>query len=376
MANNGHVGRHRKDNSLGLEKRVYWHKGQFRYRHRDGKWEGLGTDVAKANARARVYNDPNGLYGTFGYWLDCYLADAEAGRLPAGRKKAPRTISDNKIEAEYLKAALGKLYPQDIANNPRILSEYRDRRIRPDGRGATRANRELSLTSALFAWLIELNHCPGLTVNPVRFVRRFTEKPKERYVEDHEYQAVYAIALRSVCMAMALAYRTLQRPGDLLRIGASSFRTKTIGGVQKRVLTVTQGKTGQTVDIEITPELEDAVTMLSGDGPLGKLRLSESVTKLVPSIIHTTAGEAYTEDGIGAMLRRYCKKAGVPTFGLMDIRAKGATDMYLHGTPLEVIQVLMGHTSVQTTEIYIKRLIQTVQIAKPNAVAISGGKHE
>jgi hypothetical protein len=39
------------------------------------------------------------------------------------------------------------------------------------------------------------------------------------------------------------------------------------------------------------------------------------------------------------MIRRYCKKVGVKSFGLMDIRAKGATDMYLAGVPLERIQI-------------------------------------
>jgi site-specific recombinase XerD len=64
------------------------------------------------------------------------------------------------------------------------------------------------------------------------------------------------------------------------------------------------------------------------------------------------------------------KKAGVKTFGLMDVRAKGATDMYLAGVPLEHIQMLMGHRSVQTTEIYIKRLLATVSTVAPNSVKI------
>src|SRR5689334_16934379 len=65
------MGRKRKDgNPLGLEPRVYPHHGQFRYRHRDGTSEGLGTDLATANARARVYNDHEKRYGTIGYFLD------------------------------------------------------------------------------------------------------------------------------------------------------------------------------------------------------------------------------------------------------------------------------------------------------------------
>jgi site-specific recombinase XerD len=49
----------------------------------------------------------------------------------------------------------------------------------------------------------------------------------------------------------------------------------------------------------------------------------------------------------------------------MDVRAKGATDMYLAGVSLEQIQMLMGHRSVQTAEIYVKRLLATVA---PNIV--------
>jgi integrase len=88
-------------------------------------------------------------------------------------------------------------------------------------------------------------------------------------------------------------------------------------------------------------------------------------------MVHDLTGEGYTVDGIGAMIRRYCKKAGVKSFGLMDIRAKGATDMYLAGVPLERIQMLMRHKSVQTTEIYIKRLLQTISVMQPNPLQIA-----
>ena len=74
------VGRRRKDgNPLGLEKRVYWHHGQFRYRHATGAWEDLGTDVDAANERARALNNPAS-YGTITYWLRQYIAAAKAGK--------------------------------------------------------------------------------------------------------------------------------------------------------------------------------------------------------------------------------------------------------------------------------------------------------
>lgn len=360
------VGRKRKSNPLGLEPRVYPKRGKLWYVHRpdaDGmvRWEDLGADVQKANERARIYNDPNGRYGTIGYFLDRFIADARAGRLH--KKRAPRTIADNQVEAEWLKTAFDKTTPYQLAAEPHLISQYRDVRSQPgpDGqKGApVRANRELSLLSSMYTWLLDKGHCPGLTVNPVGLIKRNAESPKERYVEDLEYSAVYGIAQRSVCMAMLVVYLTLQRPEDVLSAGPANIRTKSVAGVTRRVLSITQNKTGRTVDIEITPQLESALNTLTppDDGNVHRMRAY---------LVHDLSGTKYTVDGIGAMVRRYCHKAGVQTFGLMDVRAKGATDMYLRSVPLEHIQALMGHKSVQTTEIYIKRLLQTVSIATPN----------
>ena len=80
------------------------------------------------------------------------------------------------------------------------------------------------------------------------------------------------------------------------------------------------------------------------------------------------------------MLRRYIgktkanqarRKAGekIVSFGPYDLKGKGATDMWLAGVPLEQIQVLCGHDSIKTTEIYVKcRWRGTVE---PNRVAMA-----
>lgn len=349
------MGRRRKGgNPLGLEKRVYWHHGQFIYRHRNGAVDQLGTDAKKANERAKLYNDPDGRYGTIAYFLNLYNSESQAGRLL--KRKKPRTIADNLKEAEYLKVALGNYFPQDLVDDPSLISGYRNNRV-----AKVRANRELSLLSAMYTWLIESGLCPGLNTNPVLGIQRNPEKAKERYVEDAEYRGVYGIAQRSVCMAMELAYATLQRPEDILSMELSSVRAKSVAGRSTRVLSVTQGKTDRTVDIEIGPELEVTLKALTG----GK------VPRLSKYLAHNLGGGKYTVDGIGAMIRRYCKKAAMKSFGLMDVRAKGATDMYLRGVPLETIQALMGHKSVQTTEIYIKKLLATISIAQPNTVKVA-----
>src|SRR3954468_864185 len=218
------VGRKRKDgNPLGLEPRVEAHHGQFRYLHRDGRKESLGKDIGRANARARVYNDPEGRHGTVGYYLLLFLAEARAKRLPADWTLSARTLKDYDIEAEFFcLSPLGKMYPADLVQEPNLIGEYRDRRISSSGKGKTQANHALSLLSSTYRWLMETGQCPGLHVNPVKLVRRFARKAKDRYVEDHEYLPVYSIAVRSVCMALRLAYTTLQRPADILSLPPSA----------------------------------------------------------------------------------------------------------------------------------------------------------
>ena len=54
----------------------------------------------------------------------------------------------------------------------------------------------------------------------------------------------------------------------------------------------------------------------------------------------------------------------VADFGLRDLRAKGATEMYRAGVDIRHIQKLLGHKSVTTTEIYLKRLL--AEIVRPN----------
>ena len=76
------------------------------------------------------------------------------------------------------------------------------------------------------------------------------------------------------------------------------------------------------------------------------------------------------------MFRRYCigtKKRPhaerVADFGLRDLRAKGATDMFRSGIPIRQIQLLLGHKrSVRTTEIYLKDLIP--ETVRPNETVI------
>lgn len=364
------MGRPRTANPLGLDPkkhaRLYPKHGAFYYVHRDGRWERLGTDLADAKRKAAHYNDPDGTYGTCAYYLDAFVTHCEK-RVKAGQL-AQRTHNDYKADAEPLKAFFGKMSPGAI--EPKHKAEYLDLGVtlsRP-----VRANREIACMSSMLSWLARTGE-GGVKRNPWigAGIKRNKETPRERYVEHEEYYEVRPLATKQVRGLLDLIYRTLQRPEDIIAwTPANIINKREPDGTIRKVIRNKQGKTGAAVDIAVTPEIEAILLDLRGKGPApGPGR----------TLIHTNEGKPYTYDGLCAMLRRYISKTKANKeraltneplvgFGFYDMKGKGATDMWLSGVPLEQIQVLCGHDSVKTTEVYVKcRWKGTVE---PNKVAM------
>jgi len=157
-----------------------------------------------------------------------------------------------------------------------------------------------------------------------------------------------------------LIYRTLQRPGDILRWTASNIVTRTIGDEDKRVLKFKQSKTGAQLDILITPEIDEC------------LQLAASSNKRIVgmTLLHKTNGQPYAEKSLSGMFAKAVREAGLEDFGLYDLKGKGATDMWLSGVKVELIQALCGHDSVTSTEIYVKSRWRGV--IEPNRTKLSG----
>lgn len=355
------MGRRRKSR-LDLPPRVYVKHGAYYYVHQSGKWERLAAIGQEAEMRRRwsVLEDPAGQSGTVAALIDEYLVSYSL------KHKAARTYKDNCAEAEYLKAFFGQMRPQDIL--PRHVQQYLNEGLAADR--PVRANREKALLSHVFTWAMgDPVWGSMITQNPCSGIHRNTETKRIRMVEDYEYNGVFNIAPRSVQRLMTLVYRTLQRPEDLLKIGPRNIITREIDGIKRRVLKLKQGKTGKEMEIIMTPDIEEAIAQ---DGKV-----------TWPTFIHATNGKRngkpYTYTGINSMFRRVLEKyrdevetkssVRPAPFGIYDLKGKGATDMYRAGVPLEQIQMLAGHDSVTTTEIYIKaRLVDPVM---PNERVIS-----
>lgn len=362
------MGRKRKTDT-GLEPRVYQRRGSFYYVHQDGRWENLGKDKAEANHRARLYNDPGNRFGTLVYWLDMFVADC-AARVQAGTLAA-RTLQDYRdaVGTDAKPSALRLFFappmtPLDV--EPDMVQDYLTTNAQL-GRPVP-ANREKAALSSCMSWLIRTGRVPGLKVNPclrASGIKRNPEAKRDLYVSHEQYQAVYQAAHSSVRLMMELAYRTLQRPeSDIIHWTNEVLLTET----GQRLLHFRQGKTGKPMKIAIPPELDALIRQSLGDVP-----------KLRQHLVHTRDGQAYTYDGLSAMLKRSIAKVnaqrvaqGLPafkSFGFRDLKGKGATDMWRAGVPIEQIQQLCGHEDKTTTEIYVKQRWQ--ETAQPNLVTMA-----
>lgn len=369
------MGRKRK-HALGLEPRLYARNGgTFWYAHRDRPWENLGTDREKANARARLYNDPTNRYGTMVYWLDMFLADCqrrvELKSDVKGVKLAQRTLDDYRdaVGTDDEPGALRVCFPPPrtpLDVTPDAVQAML--RAGAEAKRARRANLERACLSACFGWLLREKKVDGLQVNPClrgSGVQRNPEKKRERYVTNDEYRDVWAEAGRAERLMLELTYRTLQRPeSDILLWDRSAVVLRQ----GRRFLSFVQNKTGRDMLIAFSPELEQLIPA----------RVVVKMDREADPLVATLKGEHYTYDGLSSMLKRAIKAANkkraaagqppIPSFGYRDLKGKGATDMWLAGVPIEQIQALCGHASKATTEQYVKQ--RYFEAAEPNRVAM------
>lgn len=329
--------------NLPLPPGLCLHGRQYRARRgRNDPWCYFGHDYVTAVASYAAWRRDGAKIDTIGWLLDLFAGTVCVGYVKAGRL-APRTARDYARDVKSLKADLGKLPINGLT--PHHVAEWRDERAQE----TSHVRQELGCLSAAMTFAME----SGLVAtNPCRGIRKPRRSRRERLISDDEYLKVYHVAGEAVRLAMTLALRTLALPADVLQMGPQHVIRLPNG---QRALRFARGKTGHLVEIKIVGELAGAIE-------------PHIEASIIRTFVHRRDGKAFTVDGIGAMFRRYCIKAGIADFGLRDLRAKGATDMVRCGIDIRQVQHLLGHASVRTTEIYIKGMLPTT--VRPNETPI------
>lgn len=256
---------------------------------------------------------------------------ADRYRIEVIPTKAERTQRDNLKE-------LGKLLaffddppgPLDAIEPMHVKQYMRWRKAAP-----IRATREKALLSHLWNWA----RGEGYTdqPNPCAGIKGKTAG-RDVYVETDDYTAIWDAADATTRDAMDLAYLTGQRPADVLRMAETDIRDG--------LLHVRQGKTGHRVPIEVTGELA---------GVIERIKARKQGMKVYNTRLVVTAGGRSI--GVHALSERFRKAreaAGIKGVQFRDLRAKAATDKADSSGDVRQAQRQLGHSSVTTTEGYIR----------------------
>lgn len=290
--------------------------------------ESLGRDYALAIKRWAELEGESGAkvreVTTFRHVADRYRVEV----IPT---KAPRTQRDNLKE-------LGKLLeffddppgPLD-AIEPQYVKQYmRWRKSAP-----IRATREKALLSHLWNWAREEGYTKQ--PNPCAGIKG-KKAGRDVYVEDDVYAAIWQAADATTRDAMDLAYLTGQRPADVLRMAETDIKNDT--------LPVRQGKTGAKLRMPIAGELAGVIERIK----TRKQAMPIYNTRLVV----TDGGRSIGVHALSERFRKAREAAGIKGVQFKDLRAKAATDKAETSHDVRQAQRQMGHTSVTTTELYIR----------------------
>jgi len=157
--------------------------------------------LAKYFAALALHEEPK---GAFSELVRGYFAGSNYKALQ------PRTKKDYAAYGEKVCLVFGKVNCHRI--KPHHIRKYMDNRKKT---ALVQANREHSFMSAVFSWAYENGR---VKINPCVGVRKFKEEPRDRYIEDWEYDAMLEEARKNVPLmaaAMEISYCCAARQGDV-----------------------------------------------------------------------------------------------------------------------------------------------------------------
>lgn len=209
------------------------------------------------------------------------------------------------------------------------------------------ANRHKAFLSRTYRWAFERGKVAS---NPCIGVKQFKETPRDRYVEDYEYEAVFNNACAVVKAAMEISYLCMARKADVVKLHKSQLLEQGIY--------IKQGKTGKKQIKEWGPRLRAAVTFAKAE--TGKV---ESMY-----VLQQKNGSSFALASFDQRWRKSIIRARQITelpldFTFHDLKAKGISDF--EGTTAEK-QNASGHKSESQISIYDRKVqvVPTVESKK------------
>lgn len=320
-------------------KRVYIKSGAYYFVDRAGKWHRLCAESdgepAMIRQLAKHRDAPDARPGSFAalikLWREKRLPQyAEVSRYDYGLM-LPR------IEAAF----------QDIDVADLTSLHVMDLRDQWEDKPRT-ANKYVALVSVLCSFAIEKRM---IGINPCRDVKKLDLKKRKVYQSDAvtvgmiENAKVGANKRKAANGEMyaalfSLAYLTALRAKDLRLLRWSDISD----GFIHVEPTKTEESSGAKLAIKVTPAIQAVLDTVKGLGKVKSLY-----------VFHTLKGGPFTASALKSAWRRARERTpGAAGARFRDLRPKALSDAKRRGKSLEALKDAAGHTSVTTTEDYLR----------------------
>lgn len=359
--------------------------GRYRgvYRDAAGVRRSAGTYPHKARAkraaaakeeaaRRSMRRDPEAYRRLWGEWCDEWwptrTVEASTLKVDAGRRK-------RHLDKRWADVPIGSITRQDVKAWCAAM--------RTDGIGPTTVQRCAHLLSASLAAAVDAE---VIDANPAARLRLpGSAKAQERYLTREEYAAVREQMPTTMDqLAVDVAVYTGMRPGEWA--GLHWNRVDTVRGIVRvvetfdepagRIKAYPKGK--KIRDVPLTPELAQALSEerdRRGDLTRG-CGVPHAVGQCRSSLVLTTEGGAVLRNSNWSPIwRDAVARAGIGHARPYDLRHTYASWLLADGVELDVIRVLLGHVSRQTTDIYA-HLAQTPDLRVLSALAAPRKPHD
>lgn len=321
------MGRKRKSDNH-LPPKVYQRSGSYYFVDKDGKWIKIGSSYPAAMAKYAQIVEDVGNVVTIGDLLDRYLKEIAP-------LKAEASYKTNLAQSKFIRAGLGEIRVDEL--KPKHIYLYMDVRGK---KGKTQTNREVAMISHMLKHAIRWGLIDD---NPCRNVMRFKETPRDRYIEDWEYQAFRDFAGSLIAAYMDFKLLTGLRKSDILKLKR--------GALKEDGIHVSISKTKKKIIIEWTDHLREAVEAIKSlPRPINSLYL-----------FSTRKGQPYTTSGFSSIWQRKMVKALETEvlkerFTDHDLRAKTGSD-----AELEHATKLLAHLDAKVTKKHYRRKVPVVK---------------
>jgi len=209
------------------------------------------------------------------------------------------------------------------------------------------AARLLSSLKRFFSWQLRENH---IQTNPTGLVEApKPEKPLPKTLTEQQVEDLMNAS--DINETLGLRDRAM-----LEVLYATGLRVSELVGLQLNQLSIDPGVVriiGKGGKERLVPLGEEAVMWLQKYMQQGRAELLSNKPPC-SDVFVTKRGAAMTRQAFWYLIKRYALKAGISAEMLSPhtLRHAFATHLLNHGADLRVVQMLLGHTDISTTQIY------------------------